>query len=112
MKPKTYYATYLNAGPIPGIIVLQQSCVWRLDRARHLVNDNGKISGKDLWEVKRNADVVGKCNEYKILKINISCNKIVYVLVGCMLSVWFEIALSQSKEKLEIWKDLNMVKQM
>ena len=109
MKPETYYATYLNAGPVPGIIVLQQSCVWRLDKARHLIDGNGKIAGKDLWEVKRNVDIVDK---YKILKINISCNKVVYVLVGCILSIWFEIALSQSKEKLEIWKDLNVVKQI
>ena len=110
MKPNVYYQ---NIGMNRG----QASCVWRVDQARHLISADGKISGKYVWEVQKHPPFE-KVNDYKILKIDITKKKIVYVLVGSVTCFfydgqkdeWFEIALSQSKERLEIWKDLNAIK--
>lgn len=107
MKPNIYFEKYVNRG--------QTTCIWRLDKARHLLKD-GKVSGKDIWEVQHHPPF-DKVLEYKTLKIDITKKKIVYVLVGSVMcffyngekEAWFEIALSQSKEKLEIWKDLHVV---
>ena len=106
MKPEIYFSEYINRG--------QVSCIWRLAAAKHLISNDGKISGKDVWEVQ-NHPPFEKVNDYKVLKIDITRKKVVYVLVGYVMcffydgqkEVWFEIALSQSREKLEIWKDLN-----
>ena len=105
--PKTYYEAYMDRG--------QCSVIEHLNRNRHLLNDC-KVFGQDIWEVP-NHPPFDKFNEYGILKVDITKKKIVHILIGNVLcnftdgrvGVWFEIALSQSKEKLEIWKDLNVV---
>ena len=109
MKTEAYFSNYINRG--------QRSCIWRLDAAKHLISKDGKISGKDVWEVQYHPPF-DKVNEYKILKVEITKKKIVYVLIGhvtCFFydgqkEEWFEIALSQSKEKVEIWKDLHAIR--
>lgn len=105
MKPETYYEAYMNRG--------QGSSIGRLDQERHLLNDS-KVFGQDVWEVPKHPPSSKFC-ECGILKIDITKKKIVYALIGKVLcnfidgqaDVWFEIALSQSKEQLEIWKDLH-----
>lgn len=108
MKPELYYAKYLDRG--------QASVVWRLDKARHLLSKDGLVSGKDVWEVQKHPPF-DKVLECKTLKIDIAKKKTVYLLVGRVMCYfyngqrpeWFEFAVSQSKEKLEIWKDLRAV---
>ena len=108
MKPNVYYSIYSNRG--------QVSCVWRVNQERHLISADGKVLGKDVYEME-NHPPFEKVIECKTVKVDITKKKIVYVLVGKVMcnffdgqnAVWFEFALSQSKEKLEIWKDLNCI---
>ena len=108
MKPNVYYSIYSN-------IVLVSS-IWRVDQERHLISADGKVLGKDIYEIESHP-LFEKVIEYKTIKVDITKKKIVYVLIGKAMcnffngqnAVWFEFALSQSKEKLEIWKDLNCI---
>ena len=108
MKTELYYAKYLNRG--------QRSVVWRLGNAHHLISEDGLISGKDVWELQIHPPF-DRFHDCRILKIDITSKKTVYALIGKVLcnffdgqaDVWFEIAVSQSKEKLGIWKDLYLL---
>ena len=107
MKPEDYYEQYINRG--------QHTSIGHLDQNRYLLKD-GKVSGNDVWEMPDHPPF-DKVLEYKTLKVDITKKLKVHVLIGSVMcffydgkkTVWFEIAMSQSKEALEIWKDLHTV---
>lgn len=107
MKIEDYVETYLNRGQ-------HSFAAWLDVESERCKIANGKICGKDIYE-EQDHPPFGKVKEYAVLKIDITKKKIIYALIGRVAcnfyngeaDVWFEIALSCSKEKLEIWKDLN-----